>query len=71
MVHANIWQNLNMNRILGCDSHSPAFLDLFTSSDANICSTMAFTPLEKSDHVVVSVSIDIPINSKRVSRFIA
>ena len=52
-------------RILDCDSHSPAFLDLFTPSDANICSTMAFTPLEKSDHVVVSVSIDIPINLKR------
>ena len=33
------------------------------SSDASICSTMAFPPLENSDHVV-SVSIDIPINSK-------
>ena len=25
-----------------CDSHSPALLDLFLSSDASICSTMAF-----------------------------
>ena len=54
-----------------CDSHSPALLDLFLSSDANICSTMAFPPLGNSDHVVVSVSIDFPINSKQDTRFIA
>ena len=47
-----------------CDSHSPALLDLFISSDASICSTMAFPPLGNSNHVVVSVSIDFPINSK-------
>ena len=48
-----------------CDSHSPALLDLFVSSDdASICSTMAFPPLENSDHVVVSVSIDFPSNSQ-------
>ena len=44
------------------DSHSPALLDLFLSSDASICSTMAFPPLGNSDHVVVSVSIDFPSN---------
>ena len=43
-----------------CDSHSPALLDLFISSDASICSKMAFPPLGNSDHVVVSVSIDFP-----------
>ena len=43
-----------------CDSHSPALLDLFISSDASICSAMAFPPLGNSDHVVVSVSIDFP-----------
>ena len=48
-----------------CDSHSPAFLDLFLSSDTSICSTMAFPPLGNSDHVVVSVSIDFPTNSQR------
>ena len=32
-------------QICGCDSHSPALLDLFLSSDASICSTMAFPPL--------------------------
>ena len=36
------------------------FLDLFFSSDASICSTMAFSPLENSDHVVVSVFINFP-----------
>ena len=45
-----------------CDSHSPALLDFFLSSDASICSTMAFLPLGNFDHVVVSVSIDFPSN---------
>ena len=48
----------------GCDSNNPAFLDLFISSDASICSTMVFPPLGNSDHVVVSVSFDFPLNSK-------
>ena len=48
-----------------CDSYSPALLHLFISSDASICSTMAFPPLQNSDHVVVSVSIDFPIISKQ------
>ena len=39
-------------RIPDCDSHSPALLDLFLSSDASICSTMAFPPLGNSDHVL-------------------
>ena len=42
------------------DSHSPALLDSFISSDASICSIMAFPPLGNSDHVVVSVSFDFP-----------
>ena len=52
-----------------CDSHSPALLDLFLSSDASICSTMAFPLLGSSDHVAVSVSIDFPINSKQDTPF--
>ena len=52
-----------------CDSHSPALLDFFLSSDTSICSTMAFPPLGNSDHVVVSVSIDFPINSKQDTLF--
>ena len=56
---------------LDCDSHSPALLDLFISSDTSISisSTMAFRPLGNSDHVVVSVSIDFPINSKQDTPF--
>ena len=50
--------------IPNCDSHSPALLNLFLSSDASICSTMAFLPLGNSDQVVVSVSIDFPSNSQ-------
>ena len=45
-------------RISDCDSHSPALLNLFISSDASICSTMTFPPLKSSGQVVVSVSID-------------
>ena len=41
-------------RISDCGSHRPALLDLFTFSDASICSTMAFPSLGNSDHVVVS-----------------
>ena len=55
--------------ITDCDCHSPALLDVFISSDASICSTMAFPPLRNSDHVVVSVSIDFPINSKQDTPF--
>ena len=39
-------------QIPDCDSHSPALLDFFLSSDASICSTMAFPPMGNSDHVV-------------------
>ena len=56
-------------RIPDCDSHSPALLDLFLSSDTSICSTMAFPPSGNSDHVVASVSIDFPINSKQDTPF--
>ena len=52
-----------------CNLHSPALLDLFPSSDASICSTMAFPPLGNSDHVVVSVSIDFSSNSQRDAQF--
>ena len=48
-----------------CDSHSPALLDLFISSDASICSTKAFHPLGNSGHVVVSVSINFQSYSQR------
>ena len=49
---------------------SPALLDLFIYSDASICSTMAFPPLGNSNHVVVSVSIDFPLNLRRYAPFL-
>ena len=51
------------------DSHSPALLDFFLSCDAIICSTMASPPLGNFDHVVVSVSIYFPLNSKQDALF--
>ena len=48
---------------------SPALLDLFLSSDASICSTMAFSPLGNSAYVLVSVYIDVPSNSQRDAQF--
>ena len=51
-------------QIPDCDSHSPALFDLFISSDAGICSTMTFSPLGNSDHVVISVCIGFPANSQ-------
>ena len=53
------------------NSHSPALLDLFISSDASTCSKMVFSSLENSDHVLVSVSIDFPSNHYVITRFIA
>ena len=49
------------------DSHSPALLDFFLSSDASTCSTMPFPPLGNPDHV--SVSIDFLSNSQRGAPF--
>ena len=51
-------------QIPDCDSHSPALLGLFLSSDASICSTMVFRPLGNSAHVVVSVCIGFLSNSQ-------
>ena len=56
-------------RIPDSGSHSPALLKLFLSFDSNICSTLTFPPVGKSDHVVVSVSIDFPSNSQRDAPF--
>ena len=64
-ISNNLTQMVNFPMwIPDCDSHSPAFLDFFLSSDTSICSTMAFPPLGNSDHDVISVSIDFPSNSQ-------
>ena len=52
-----------------CDSHSPALLVFFLSSDSSICFTLSFPPLRNRDHVVVSVSIDVPSDSHRDALF--
>ena len=65
-ISSDLTQMVNFpTRIPDCDCHSPALLDLFISSDASICSAMAFHPLGKSNHAVVSVSNNFPLNSKR------
>ena len=51
------------------DSHGPALLDFFLSSDASISSTMVFPPLENPDHVIGTVSFDFPVNSKQDTMF--
>ena len=58
-------------RILDCDSHSPALLSLFLSSDTSICSITTFLWLGNFDHVVVSVSIDFPSYLQQMPCFIA
>ena len=64
-VSNDLTQMVNFStRIPDGDSHSPALLDLFHSSDTSTCSTIAFSSLGNSDHVVVSVSIDFPTNSQ-------
>ena len=50
-------------RIPDCDSQFCSFG--FISSDDSICSTMAFSLLGNSDHVVVSYSIDFPSYSQQ------
>ena len=58
-ISNDLTQKVNFpTQIPDFDSHSPAFLDLFLSSDASILSIMTFPPLENADHVAVSVSID-------------
>ena len=49
---------------LDCDCHSSGLLDVCFSSNPSICATVTFPPLGNFDHVVVSVSIDFPSNSK-------
>ena len=69
-ISNNLTQMVNFpTPIRDCDSHGPALLDLFISSDSSICSTMAFPPLGNSDHVVFSVSTDFPVHSQQDAPF--
>ena len=70
MTSNDLTQMVNFpTQIPDCDSHNPALLYVFISSEASICSRMAFLPLGNSDHVAVSVSIDFPSNSHRYALF--
>ena len=53
IISNDLTQMVNFpTQISDCDSHSPALLDLLISSDAGICSTMAFPPLGNSDYII-------------------
>ena len=65
VISNDLTQMVNFpTRIPDCDSHSPALLDFFLSSDASICFKMAFPPLGNADYEVVLVSIDFPSYSQ-------
>ena len=67
VISNDLTQMVNFaTRIPDCDSHSPARLDFFLSSDISICSAkaMAFPPFGNSDHVIFSVYIDFLLNSQ-------
>ena len=69
-ISNNITQMVNFPTwVPNCDSHIPALLDLFLSSDTSICSTKAFPILGNFDHVVVSVSVDFPSYSQQDALF--
>ena len=54
--------------LLGSQTAIVLLFSILTSY-ASICSTMAFPPLENSNHVVVSVSVDLPSNCQRDAPF--
>ena len=73
LVNSNdLTQMVNfLTRIPDFDSHSPALLDLFPSSDASICSTKALSPLGNSVHVVVQFPLTFHHIHNEMPRFIA
>ena len=56
-------------QITDSDSQSRVLLAFFLYNGASLCFSMTFPPLGNSDHVVVSVSIYLPSNSKRDALF--
>ena len=54
--------------LLGSQTAMVLLFSILTSY-ASICSTMAFPPLENSDHFVVSVSIDFPSDCQQDAPF--
>ena len=56
-------------QITDSDSQSRVLLAFFLSNSASICFLMTYRLLGNSDHVVVSVSIYLPSNSKQDALF--
>ena len=56
-------------RIPDTDMQEPTLLDLFLTSDKNICSSNLYPPLGRSDHVVVSVTVDFAGRLEKESPF--
>ena len=54
--------------LLGSQTAMVLLFSILTSY-ASICCAMAFSPLQNSDHVVVSVSIDFPLNCQQDAPF--
>ena len=48
-------------RIPDCGGQEPSLLDLFLTTNPDICSATSYPPLGSSDHVVVSVSVDFKV----------
>ena len=60
-ISNDLTQTVNFpTQIPDCDSHSPALLDLFISSDTSICSTKAFPPLENSHLLSIIFTTGMP-----------
>lgn len=62
-------QTVNFHTLItDCDSHSCTLFNLLIYSDPSICPTVALAPLKNS--VMVSISIDFPLNSKQGVSFL-
>ena len=69
-ISIDLTQMVNFpTRIPDRDSHSPALLDYFFLLTPVFLLQWLSPPLGNSHHVVISVSIDFPSNSKRDSPF--
>ena len=71
LISNDLTQMVNFpTQIPDCDSHSPALLDFFLSSDTSICSTMAFSPLEIQIMLLSQFPLTFHEIHNRTSRFI-
>ena len=70
IISSDLNQMVNFpTQITDSDSQSRVLLAFFLSNSASICFLMTYPLLGNSDHVVVSVSIYLPSNSKQDALF--